>query len=71
MKVELLTLQTSMHRDVHEGSCIGESSSNDNEDECNFAKDCCAGAVGCCGYVTPPSTPGVQHIQDLIKRHTK
>ena len=46
MKVELLTLQISMYRDVHEGSRIAESSSNDNEDECNVAKDCCAGAVG-------------------------
>ena len=57
MAVELLTMQTSMYRDVHEGSCRGESSSNDNEDECNVAKGCCGGAVGCCWYITPHSTP--------------
>ena len=46
VKVELLTMQTSMYRDVHESSCRGESSSNDNEDECNAVKDCCDGDVG-------------------------
>ena len=76
VEVELLTMQTSMYYDVHESSCRGESSrgessSNDNEDECNVAKRCCAGAVGCCGYLTPRSTPRVQDIQDLINRHSK